>query len=302
MTAREPFSSVSAMWLTHDVYATNNTPAINGEKYFSYTSPGGHTAFSSSPPSWACAHTTQPFCHECHFSLQTASDPDPFTINYYQWPIEHFDEAYMVSTTFSTSDPPLWSPLLTASARAKTLCSYSGQCLYCGGRDSSVRTCQNPFINSTVVLNPAWASSTMEATPSNNDNSVRSHTAVDSTSAMYNAIQRTAPNFPTRGDCASPVTPTTTAGTTPLQGVPLQRQLGQVCRLPVKQLRFQQPTVPGQLVTTTYPPLPPRTPSTALTIADSSTSTSSPPAHMRYGPTQTGGNNNSRRRGTFRTN
>ena len=109
-------------------------------------------------------------------SLQTASDPDPFTINYYQWPIEHFDEAYMVSTTFSTSDPPLWSPLLTASARAKTLCSYSGQCLYCGGRDSSVRTCQNPFINSTGVLNPAWASSTMEATPSNNDNSVRSHT------------------------------------------------------------------------------------------------------------------------------
>ena len=205
----------------------NNTPAINGETYFSYTSPGGHTTFSSSPPSSASPLQTRsrnqtqqgtqsnPFVMNVT-SPQTASDPDPFTMNYCHWPLDHFDEVCMVSITFTTSDPPLWSPLLTASARAKALRSYNGLCLNCGSRDHGVKTCQNPFINSTGVLNPAWASSTMEATPSNNDNSVRSHTAVDSTSAMYNAIQRTAPNFPTRGDCASPVTPTTTAGTTPL--------------------------------------------------------------------------------------
>ena len=37
------------------------------------------------------------------------------------------------------------------------------------------------------------------------------------------------------------------------QGAPLERQLGQVCRLPLEQLGFQQPTIPGQLFTTTYP-------------------------------------------------
>ena len=87
-------------------------------------------------------------------SLQTASDPDPFTMNYCHWPLDHFDEVCMVSITFTTSDPPLWSPLLTASARAKALRSYNGLCLNCGSRDHGVKTCQNPFINSTGVLNP----------------------------------------------------------------------------------------------------------------------------------------------------
>ena len=165
MTAREPFSSVSAMWLAHDVYATNNTPAINGETYFSYTSPGGHTTFSSSPPSSASPLQTRsrnqtqqgtqsnPFVMNVT-SPQTASDPDPFTMNYCHWPLDHFDEVCMVSITFTTSDPPLWSPLLTASARAKALRSYNGLCLNCGSRDHGVKTCQNPFINSTGVLNP----------------------------------------------------------------------------------------------------------------------------------------------------
>ena len=88
MTAHEPFSSVSAMWLAQDVYATNNTPAINGEKYFSCTSPGGHTTFSSPPPSSASTQQSRsrnqtqqgtlrnPFVLNVT-SPQTASDPAP---------------------------------------------------------------------------------------------------------------------------------------------------------------------------------------------------------------------------------
>ena len=133
------------MWLAHDVYATSNTPAINGEKYFSCTSPGGHTTFPSSPPSSASAQQTRsgnqtqqgtqrnPFVTNVT-SSQTASDADPFTVKYCQWPLEHFDEVYMLSTTFSISDSLLWSPFLTASARAKALRSYSEQCLNRSGR------------------------------------------------------------------------------------------------------------------------------------------------------------------------
>ena len=51
------------------------------------------------------------------------------------------------------------------------------------------------------------------------------------------------------------------------------------------------------------PPSPQGPPSTALTLPNSATSNTSTPAHMRYRPTQTGGNNNnSRQPGTFRTN
>ena len=85
---------------------------------------------------------------------QTTSDIDPFTADYDHWPLKHIDEVYMVSTTFSTSDPTLWNPLLTATARAAALRSYSGQCLNCGGRDQIVQACRNPFINSTGAANP----------------------------------------------------------------------------------------------------------------------------------------------------
>ena len=51
MTAIKPFASVSAMWQAHQMYATNNTPTINGEKYYYFTSTGGNPTFSSSPSS-----------------------------------------------------------------------------------------------------------------------------------------------------------------------------------------------------------------------------------------------------------
>ena len=158
MTAVKPFPSVSAMWQAHEVYATNNAPAINGEKYFSFTSPGGHTTFSSSPPSSVPAQQTRSRNHSnqnhqgsqhnsfvINASTSPDTDPDPFTLGYNHWPLEHFDEVYMVSTTFSTTDPPLWSPFLGANSRATALRTWRGVCLNCGGQDHSVKTCQSPF-------------------------------------------------------------------------------------------------------------------------------------------------------------
>ena len=144
MTAVEPFPSVSPMWQAHEVYATNNKPAINGEKYLSFTSPGGHTTFSSSPPSSAPAQHTRSRNHSSQnqqgsqrnpFVMNVSTPPDtgPFTLGYNHWPLEHFDEMHMVSTTFSTTDPPLWSPLLGANARATALRTWRDICLNCGG-------------------------------------------------------------------------------------------------------------------------------------------------------------------------
>ena len=87
-------------------------------------------------------------------SASVGVDVDPFTVDYSHWPLEHFQEVFAVSHTFATSDPPLWCPLLTTAARLEALRAYSGQCLNCGGRDHSVKTCGSPFINSTGVLNP----------------------------------------------------------------------------------------------------------------------------------------------------
>ena len=53
-------------------------------------------------------------------------------------------------------------------------------------------------------------------TPSNSGNNLCSHTTVDSTSAMYNAIPTTTPNAPTRGENILPATLPTTAGTNPI--------------------------------------------------------------------------------------
>ena len=144
MTAVEPFPSVSPMWQAHEVYATNNKPAINGEKYLSFTSPGGHTTFSSSPPSSAPAQHTRSRNHSSQnqqgsqrnpFVMNVSTPPDtgPFPLGYNHWPLEHFDEMHMVSTTFSTTAPPLWSPLLGANARATALRIWRDICLNCGG-------------------------------------------------------------------------------------------------------------------------------------------------------------------------
>ena len=104
MTEFEAFASVSVMWLVFDVYATTKTPATNGENYFSFTSPGGHTTFSSSPPSSASTQQTRsrnsnythqgtarnPFVMPAAPSAPAGADDNPFTVDYNHWSLERF--------------------------------------------------------------------------------------------------------------------------------------------------------------------------------------------------------------------
>ena len=47
------------------------------------------------------------------------TDADPFCKDDPDWPLRHYEEVYMVTTTFSTPDPPLLTPLLTTAAALK---------------------------------------------------------------------------------------------------------------------------------------------------------------------------------------
>ena len=111
------------MWQAYQTYATNSTTVMKGETYFSFTATGGHTTFSSSPPPSATAQQsrsrkhsnqqgTQPNPYVMNvMSPQTTSDIDSFTTDYNHWTLEeHFDEVYILSTTFLTSDPPFGAP------------------------------------------------------------------------------------------------------------------------------------------------------------------------------------------------
>ena len=71
------------------------------------------------------------------------------------WPMRSFTEVSAVVHTFSTTDPTLFTPLLTNEARAQALRDHGGQCLNCGRRDHSMKTCRQTFTNSSGILNPA---------------------------------------------------------------------------------------------------------------------------------------------------
>ena len=49
------------------------------------------------------------------------------------WPLgeHHYANYFPVSASFKTDDPPLWSGLLTPSARAAALRENRGHCLNC---------------------------------------------------------------------------------------------------------------------------------------------------------------------------
>ena len=72
------------------------------------------------------------------------------------WPLEdhHYAEVFAVRATFKTDDPPLWSGLLSPSARAAALRENWGHCLNCHEDTHSFRNCRHPFINASGCLNP----------------------------------------------------------------------------------------------------------------------------------------------------
>ena len=85
-------------------------------------------------------------------------DPgDPWTDNTSKcWPLEehHYAEVFAVCASFETDGPPLWSALLSRSARAAALRENRGHCLNCHEDTHSFRNCRHPFINASGCLNP----------------------------------------------------------------------------------------------------------------------------------------------------
>ena len=63
-------------------------------------------------------------------------------------------EVFAVCASFETDDPPLWSALLSPSARAAALRENRGHCLNCHEDTHSFRNCGHPFINASGCLNP----------------------------------------------------------------------------------------------------------------------------------------------------
>ena len=72
------------------------------------------------------------------------------------WPLEEhqYAEVFAVCASFETGDPPLWSALLSPSARAAALRENRGHCLNCHEDTHSFRNCRHPFINASGCLNP----------------------------------------------------------------------------------------------------------------------------------------------------
>ena len=66
----------------------------------------------------------------------------------------HYAEVFAVCASFETDDPPLWSALLSPSARAAALRENRWLCLNCHEDTHSFRNCRRPFINANGCLNP----------------------------------------------------------------------------------------------------------------------------------------------------
>ena len=112
----------------------------------------------------------------------------------------------MATTTFSTPDPPLLTPLLTSAARAQGLRAHGGHCLNCNGTDHSMKTCNQEYLNTSGILNPALGQLNDVATPTDNGNNACAHTTEDSTSGTWTAT--------ITATTATTTAPTTTFATT----------------------------------------------------------------------------------------
>lgn len=75
--------------------------------------------------------------------MQVLSTADHFTESHNRWPLAHRDwkEVFNVgeSEFFLTDDPPLWTPLLTASVSSQVFKTHSGECLNCDETAYGVR-------------------------------------------------------------------------------------------------------------------------------------------------------------------
>ena len=144
------------------------TPAVNGENIFSLTvsSSGARSSAPSGPrpaghghgqgrvpsqtPSWQAGPSHNPI-------VMCINDPTGPWLDHTSncWPLEeqHGAEVFAVSASFKNNDPPLWSGLLSPSARAAAIRENRGHCLYCHEDTRSFQNCKHPFINASGCLN-----------------------------------------------------------------------------------------------------------------------------------------------------
>ena len=135
-TDPQPYASLDKMWKAFGDFSTNKTPAVNGDNFFSslVSSSGVRSSVPSGPrpaghgrgqgrvpfqtPSWQTASSNNP-------NVISVKDlTDPWTGHTSKcWPLEehHYAEVFAVCASFKTDDPPLWSALLSPSARAAAL-------------------------------------------------------------------------------------------------------------------------------------------------------------------------------------
>ena len=134
-TDPKPYASLDKVWKAFGDLANNKTPAVNGEKTISACffvgsavirpvgpRPAGHGRgrgrVPSQTPSWQTGSSL-------NLIVMSVDDPtDPWidkTSNC--WPLDdnHYAEVFAASASFKTDDPPLWSGLLSPSARAAAL-------------------------------------------------------------------------------------------------------------------------------------------------------------------------------------
>ena len=159
---------LDSMWAAVDQSRFTNNPAINGESFYtavSSTKAHRGSVYSSSasvskrqPPSapansaWAAG----PSPSVMNIDPQPANDTDPFELKYPHWPLDgHHSLVCQISEGFNTSDPSLFTPLVTQQDRYKALQDYRGQCLNCLGTNHSFKECAQQFRNRTGLLNPA---------------------------------------------------------------------------------------------------------------------------------------------------
>ena len=162
-------ASLDKMWKAFSDFAHNKTPAVSGDWFPSLpvSSSGVRSSAPSAPrpaghgrsqgrapsqtPSWQTASSNNPI-------VMTINDPtDPWidqTSNCWLLEEHHYVEVFAVSTSFKTADPPLWSGLLSPSARAVTLRENRGHVLNCHEETHSFRNCRHPCINASGCLNP----------------------------------------------------------------------------------------------------------------------------------------------------
>ena len=168
-TGPKPYASLDKMWKAFGDLSNNKTPAVNGERFFSLPvsfsgvrspalsgpRPAGHGRGQgrgpSQTPSWQMGSSNNPIV------MPVIDHMDPWTDKTSRcWPLEehHYAEVFTVCASFETDDPPLWSALLSPSARAAALRENRGHCLNCHEDTHSFRNCKHPFINASGCLNP----------------------------------------------------------------------------------------------------------------------------------------------------